>query len=240
MLRLVDGSVGDEPGARRSQTSMAYARLRADVLGGRVVPGEKLKINELAQQLNVSPGAIREALSRLVPEGLVVSRDQKGFIVAPLSEGDLDDLTRMRCEIEGLALRRSVAAGDADWEAMVLATAHRLRRTARFAPEKQPNADWLKQHDKFHAALVAACGSPRLLALRSLLHQQSERYRILSVQVEPARDIDQEHQALADAALNRDVEALVAHCRAHIERTASILKAGFASSHLQGVVMATS
>ena len=227
MLKLVVGDP-DDAGEPRSQTTLAYARLRRDVLTGRIAPGEKLRINDLAQQLEVSPGAIREALSRLVPEALVVSRDQKGFTVAPLSSEDLEDLCRMRCDIEELALRRSVAAGDAEWEATILATAHRLRRSARFTDEGDPNTDWLKQHDRFHAALVAACGSPRLAALRSQLHQQSERYRILSVQVEGGRNVDGEHQAMVDAALDRDVEGLVGLVRGHIETTAALLKRGFA------------
>ena len=228
MLRLVE--TGGEADAPRSQTSMAYARVRADVLGGRLAPGERLKISDLAQQLGVSPGAIREALSRLVPEGLVVSRDQKGFVVAPLSGSDLDDLAQMRCDIEELALRRSLGAGDADWEATILAEAHRLRRLPRFASAGRPDPDWLRQHDRFHAALVGACASPRLLALRSQLHEQSERYRILSSQVEGDRDVPGEHQAMVDAALDRDVETLVALSKAHIRQTAVLLKKGFTPS----------
>ena len=54
-----------------------------------------------------APARIREALSRLVPEQLAVSREQRGFVVAPLSVADLEDLTDVRCEIEGIALRRT-------------------------------------------------------------------------------------------------------------------------------------
>lgn len=222
MLRLIETAPAD-PDAPRSQTSMAYARLKADVLGGRVFPGEKLKINELALQLAVSPGAIREALSRLVPEGLVVSRDQKGFVVAPLSAEDLEDLTRLRCDVQEIALRRSLANGDHAWEAAVLGTGHRLRRTLRLLPDGGGNPDWLAHHESFHRALIGACGSPRLLALHSQLHQQSERYRVLSVHVEGDRDVEQEHQALVDAAIDRDVDELVRLATAHIQRTTSLM-----------------
>jgi GntR family carbon starvation induced transcriptional regulator len=217
----------DDADTPRSQSSMAHQRLKGELLTGVRVPGEKLKITEIAQELGVSPGAVREALSRLVPEGLVVLRDQKGFVVAPLSMDDLDDLTRLRSDIEEIGLRRSVSVGDAEWEGTVLAAAHRLRRTVRQDPHAQ---DWTTQHEKFHAALVSACGSPRLLALRAQLHQQSERYRKLSARIESDRDIDAEHQSIVDAALDRDADELVRRVRGHFQHTTSLIKEGFATS----------
>lgn len=233
MLKLVETSIVS-PIAPRSQTSAAYARLRADVLAGRLAPGEKLKIADLAASLEVSPGAIREALSRLVPEQLVVSRDQKGFVVAPLSIEDLNDLTELRCEIEAIALRRSVALGRDDWEAGVLASAHRLRRTPmtrEVAPFLTPGSlasasltpEWVTRHAAFHAALVGACGSRRLTELHGQLYEQSERYRGLSFHVEGGRDVEAEHQALVDAALDRDADRLVELTVAHFRRTTSLI-----------------
>jgi GntR family carbon starvation induced transcriptional regulator len=161
MLSLVPPPDKDANGPR-SQTSVAYEKLRADILAGRYAPGEKLKIADLAALLEVSPGAVREALSRLVPEQLVVSRDQRGCVVAPLSIDDLEDLTDLRCEIEAIALRRSVANGDAEWEAAVLAAAHRLRRTTMLSPpDHSLTPEWVVRHAAFHAALVGACGSRR-------------------------------------------------------------------------------
>ncbi|WCM25019.1 FCD domain-containing protein [Sphingomonas sp. QA11] len=221
MLRLIDSEAAERTGPR-SQSSAAYAALKADILAGRVSPGEKLKINDIAAQLEVSPGAIREALSRLVPEGFVVFRDQYGFTVAPISIEDLLDLTRVRCDIEEIALRRSVAEGDAAWEANVLGTAHRLRRTPRVIDDT-PNMEWLAQHEQFHRALVNGADSPRLLALNAQLYQQLERYRVLAWNVDRSRDVDAEHQGLVDAALDRDADALAKLARAHFDRTASLI-----------------
>ncbi|TPG16753.1 GntR family transcriptional regulator [Sphingomonas koreensis] len=222
MLRLIEDVPPGVP-APRSQASATYARLKADILAGRVVPGEKLKINDLSAQLEVSPGAVREALSRLVPEGFVICRDQHGFTVAPVSLDDLLDLTRVRCDVEEIALRRSVAEGDAGWEALVLGTAHRLRRTPRLLDEHTPNLDWLTQHENFHCALVGGCASPRLLALNSQLFQQLERYRVLAWNADRDRDVDAEHQGLVDAALDRNADELVRLARAHFQRTASLI-----------------
>lgn len=217
----------DPAGEARSQASLAYRRLRLDILLGRLSPGDRLKINELAIGLGVSPGAIREALSRLASEALVVSRDQKGFTVAPLSLADLQDLTDLRCEIEALALRRALARGDDAWEAAVLAAAHRLARAAS-ADHADPETvlAWVARHAEFHAALVSACGSPRLIALQARLYEQSERYRLLSARADGGgRDVAAEHQALVDAALARDADTLVRLMTDHIRSTAARIAA---------------
>ena len=235
--------VSVESAAPRSQTSAAYARLREDILAGRLQPGERLKIAEIAFALEVSPGAIREALSRLVPEQLVVLRDQKGFVVAPLSIGDLEDLTDLRCEVEAIALRRSVLRGDIGWEGSVLAAAHRLRRTKILtSADRSLNSDWVERHRAFHTALVSACGSPRLLALHAQFYEQSERYRSLSFPTagERERDRQGEHQALADAALDRNADGLVELTFKHFhETTLRIIRAaeggGMGEAMLAGI-----
>lgn len=228
-MLLSTGDHGETAAAPRSQASLAYDIIRRAILSGRHQPGTKLKIQDLAGALDVSPGAIREALSRLVPEQLVVSRDQRGFVVAPLSIGDLEDLTDLRCEIEGIAVRRSVERGDVAWEAEILAAAHRLRAMKlsavrhRSAETDRLIADWGRAHGDFHTALVEACGSRRLLTLHAQLHEQSERYRVQSFFVESARDVDAEHRELVDLALARNADGLVGALCAHIRETTRLI-----------------
>ena len=124
--------------------------------------------------------------------------------------------------MEEIALRRSVAEGDAAWEATILATAHRLRRTPRVVDDL-PNVEWLAQHELFHRALVSGVPSPRLLALNAQLYQQLERYRVLAWKVDRSRDVDAEHQGLVDAALDRDADVLARLARAHFDLTASLI-----------------
>ena len=207
-------------------TQGAYEALRADLLACRILPGKRLKIQELCIQFSVSLGAIREALSRLTSEGLVVAEPQRGFRAAPISATDLADLTMVRVEIETLCLRRAIALGDVDWEARLVAAAHKLSRT----PERdvddpaRSNEDWAEAHSAFHLALVDACGSPWLLHLHSLLYAQSERYRRLSVPfAAKARNVDEEHQAIMTATLARDTENATRLLAAHLEATTHIL-----------------
>ncbi|HEY2112958.1 MAG TPA: FCD domain-containing protein [Dongiaceae bacterium] len=207
-------------------TQGAYEDLRADLLSCRILPGSRLKIQELCTRLSVSLGAIREALSRLTSEGLVVAEPQRGFRAAPISPEDLSDLTRVRIEIEALCLRRAIALGDVDWEARLVAAFHRLSRTPERAPSDpvRSNDEWAAAHAAFHLALVEGCGSPWLLRLHSQLYDQSERYRRLSVSLaRQARKIGDEHQAIMDAALGRDADKAVALVTAHMTETTNIL-----------------
>jgi DNA-binding GntR family transcriptional regulator len=207
-------------------TQGAYEGLRADLLACRIFPGKKLKIQELCDRFSVSLGAIREALSRLTSEGLVVAEPQRGFRAAPISAADLIDLTMARIEIDSLCLRRAVSCGGVDWEARLVAAAHRLARTPERAPDDpaRSNEDWAEAHAAFHFALVEGCASPWLLHLHSLLYAQSERYRRLSVPfAAKRRNVDKEHRAIVNAALARDAEAAVRLLAAHLEKTTQIL-----------------
>jgi GntR family transcriptional regulator, carbon starvation induced regulator len=223
MLANIDLAQGNSS-LPKSQTSLAYETLRNDIVAGVHAPGQKLKIQDLADELKVAPGAVREALSRLVADELVISRDQRGFLVAPLSLDDLADLTELRCEIEAIALRRSLARGTIDWEAQVLSAAHRLRPLPQPAPGKGAStSEWVVRHAQFHAALISACGSPRLIKLHAKLYEQSERYRIMSALIEATRDVAGEHDRIAELALARDVDGLIAATTTHMRATTTLI-----------------
>ena len=212
--------------ANSSLTHDAYERLRADLLACRLQPGARLRINDLCQTLSVSLSAVREALSRLTSEGLVVAEPQRGFHAAPISAAELRDLTGVRAQIEGLCLERAVAAGDVGWEAQLVAAFHRLSRTPeREAGDEQRMGEaWSAAHAAFHTALVAGCDCPWLLRLRETLYAQSERYRRLSVPMAGIpRDLGREHQDIMDAVLARDAGHAKTLMATHLERTTAVL-----------------
>lgn len=211
----------------RSLTSAVLAQLRAEILSCRLPPGERLLIAGLARRFGVSLSAVREALARLAAEGLVQAEDQRGFRVSPVSTEDLRDITWLRIEIEGLALRRSIALGDAGWEAGLRAAWQELA-AAPVPPPGQAGPEferWRALHHRFHLALVAGCRSPWLLRFRSALDEQAERYRFLA-HTRRARDVAGEHRAIAEAALARDAEAAVGALADHLALTARIILDG--------------
>lgn len=213
------------PGASAvTQSDKVFAVLRAEILGCDALPGSRLRINDIAARLEVSLGAVREALSRLGAEGLVVAESQKGYRVAPLSIPALQDLTEARVEIERVALRRALERGDLEWESALVAAWHRLARLSAggTADGHALCETWAQAHAAFHAALVAACGSARLLQIREQLYEQSERYRRYSGVVGVSRDVLAEHRQLFDLAIARDPEAVAAIER-HLRRTTDII-----------------
>jgi DNA-binding GntR family transcriptional regulator len=215
--------------ARPSQTEDVYEQLRAALLEWRYLPDQKLKISDLCAEVRGSLGAVREALSRLRAEGLVVSESYKGFYVAPVSASDLRNLTRARVDIERLCLASSLANGDFEWEGRLVALLHQLTRQSPVDPTADAIEEWSRLHSAFHDTLVSACDNPWLLRMHRMLHEQSERYRRLVLKLnaglEPGsrkrivRDTAKEHRELLDAALARDVARLNDLMAAHLQRT---------------------
>jgi GntR family carbon starvation induced transcriptional regulator len=211
-----------------TQANQVFDNLRGEILSCRIAPGAKIRINEIAARLDVSLGSVREALSRLSAEGMVIAQAQKGYTVAPVSEEELVDLTNTRISIEQLCLRNAIERGDVEWETGIVAAFHRLHRI----PERDPsdpailNEKWSVAHGAFHLALVAGCNSQSLLRIRANLYAQTERYRRLSVPLRrEERDVDAEHKALMEGVLGRNADLACGLISDHLWRTTRILLA---------------
>jgi DNA-binding GntR family transcriptional regulator len=212
---------------RKSLGLRAYETLRDDVLTCKLAPGERLNINELCQALGFNLSAVREALSKLTSEGLVQADPKRGFNVAPISLAELRDLTSVRIEIENLCLRRSIAFGDVNWEASVIAAFHIMTNTPQTDPANAllATGDWWSAHAAYHRTLCIACDSPWLMRLRDQLFAQSERYRILGARLgrRDRGDVNREHQDITDAVLARDVDRATGLMASHFELTSKML-----------------
>jgi DNA-binding GntR family transcriptional regulator len=212
-------------GSATRATSL-YDQLRTDLLSGALEPGSKLAIEALGGLYGTSATPLREALNRLVSDGLVERREQRGFVVAAISATDLAEITKTRCWLEEIALRESIAAHTTEWEEALVLAHHRLTRTPRSLSQTQfeDNPDWEPLHRAFHRALIAGCGSRWLLGFCEQLADQHHRYRRLSApRGFTKRSVHGEHQQLMDAAISGRADEAVALLRAHFERTAKIL-----------------
>ncbi|MGW2651439.1 GntR family transcriptional regulator [Streptomyces sp. NPDC001393] len=216
-------------GGKHTLSDEVRARLRADILSGRLLPGARLKFPALVAQYDVSVSVLREALVRLAEQGLVRSEPHQGFIVTPLSRHTLSELTEARVEVEGLVLRRSVAEGDLTWESRLVAAHHTLERTP-YTVEEDPSRiddDWAAAHSAFHEALLDGCANRRLVQIALGLRDEAELYRRWSQPLgdEPGRNLAAEHRCILDAALARDPEAAATALCAHVRRTTELLLA---------------
>lgn len=203
-----------------------YARLRQDILVGKLKPGSKLRFADLARNYEAGVSTLREPLSRLTADRLVTAEGQRGFRVSPISLNELWDITRLRSEIESAALAEAMDVGDDAWEAEILSCLHRLLKL-----EKRHSTTPLLLteegaylHKLFHMSLLAACPSIWRLRVVDVLYDHSERYRRLqTAYLSAVLNSADEHRNIANAVVGRKKSKATALLKTHFERTATLL-----------------
>jgi len=194
--------------------------LRADILTGRLEPGRRLTFPELCKSYSVSVGVLREALVRLVEDGIVVTESHLGFSVMALSDLDLEGLTRTRATIEPSFVRRAVEFGSVQWEATLVASLHMLEKTP-MRGTSGVNEDWVDAHAAFHLDLVSGTGDRRMVEITRRLRQEADLYRrwyLREDQIDvQSEQVHLEHRRLMEAALAREPELAEDIARQQIE-----------------------
>lgn len=211
------------PAGKRMLSEQVHARLRDAIMRGDHSPGDALKPQDLAKDQGVSLAVVREALVRLVGEGLADRLPNRGFAVPAFSDRRWQEIAEARRTVEPVVLRLSVERGDVDWEARVRAAHHRLTRTPVYTPEggEYYSEEWSEAHRSFHRALLEGCGNPVLLETFDRLWTASELARRWSSRRTPGRDGVDEHRRLEEAALARDADTAAALLARHLTLTAA-------------------
>jgi DNA-binding GntR family transcriptional regulator len=200
----------------------AIEQLRQDLLSGVHPSGAKLKVEALRARYGYSSSPLREALSRLTQEGLVVADQRRGFRVAPMSSEDFADITRLRLLLDLQALEESILTGDDEWEVRSVSAFYRLQKVEdRFSEGPLVlNAEWSARHKEFHMALLSASSSPRTRQMCSNLFDQAERYRRFTARFRTeSRSKSDEHEAILDASVKRNAILAKSLLATHISRT---------------------
>lgn len=227
----------DSQGGAATLAEAAYRRLRQDIVAGVFAPSQPLRLELLKQRYGLSFSPLREALNRLQTERLVVTAPLRGFSVAPVSVEEMRDATETRILIECEALRRSIAQGDDDWEAGIVAAFHALDLQVRRRAAGGLGEDELialeTRHQDFHHALIARCRSRRLMDIADQLYVETQRYRLPALAGQnPAasRDVAQEHRQIMEAALARRADEAAALLAAHYRKTSDMVEAHMQSA----------
>jgi GntR family carbon starvation induced transcriptional regulator len=202
--------------------------LRRDIISGGLAPGGKIRLRQVAERFGVGMSPVREALNRLSRDRLVNQSDLRGFRVAPVSEGELDELMRARCWLNEIGLRQSIARGDAAWEEAVVVAFHRLSRVPdRLGPSPTAvNPAWEAAHRVFHRSLLEACSSHWIVDFCDQLFDLADIYRHVSRTARDAltREPLDEHRAIMEATVARDADKAVDLLNRHFLQTASLYK----------------
>ncbi|POM23331.1 putative HTH-type transcriptional regulator YdfH [Actinomadura rubteroloni] len=208
-----------EPVPRRSTVEIVAAELRSAIMYGALPPGSQLGEAELATRLGISRGPLREAMQRLVQEGLLHSEPHRGLFVITLDHADVEDVYLSRLAIERAACALVMARNRGEAVARLTEALDALVAAAR-------DRDRVAMSDAdqaFHAVLVSASGSPRLerMAQTLLVETRMCLNELQDTYPEPD-ELVHEHRrivdAIADGAEERLLRLIEEHMTGSIER----------------------
>lgn len=213
------------PIARQTTVSLIAERVRSGIGDGTFAAGEQLGEAHLAEQLQVSRGPVREALQRLIQEGLLISHPHRGVFVVSLGSSDIADVQLARRAVETAAVEQVAELVARDGDATVLGEARQVLGELTAAAE---DGDWHTVADldlQLHDALVAAASSPRLSRMYATLVVET---RLCLGALEPSypvrTELVDEHAHLLDAVATGDPtqarQALEQHLDDGVERLA--------------------
>ncbi len=219
-------SVETQSPSGQTLTEDVYARIRNDILLGLLRPGTKLKLETMRLSYDAGVNTLREAMSRLVSEGLVANEGQRGFQVVAATLADLHDITEMRRMLECHAAELALARADLAWEARLVGAYHKLSSVeALIGQEPERYMPELEAYNReFHMVLVSGCGSRWLSHFHGIMYDQSLRYRMLAFEVHdfPREQSCNEHKEILAAALERDAVKLEKVLTQHITKGATL------------------
>lgn len=221
-------SANDNNTVAKTIADQTYQHIRRDIISGALPPGTKLAMEMLTRRYDVGLSPLREALVKLTGDALAVAEGQRGFWVSEISLDELHDTMNTRRLIETQALTLAIEKGGVEWERAVKQAHDELSSLDVRLKEGDAAtiARWESANRRFHDALVSACGSKWLIRLRGMLHYHSERYRMISLaETSVERDVHDEHEAIAAAALARKASRACRLIELHLQRTTDAVRA---------------
>ncbi|UKS30865.1 GntR family transcriptional regulator [Paenibacillus sp. HWE-109] len=210
--------------SRVNLTEEIYRIVKEDILSHKLKSGEKINIDQLARQLEVSNIPIREALSRLQSEGFIHVIPFKGMFVTMMSLKDLNELYEIRLQLEPLAVEKAALRLPVD-------ILERLQDTMESLHDNPPSAEnGLEVVDQMntsiHGTILAYCDNANLANLVRGYMEQVQRYLSfiqLTLDVDTTKVEWEEHQAILQKLRERDsqgaAEAMSIHLRNSQKRT---------------------
>jgi DNA-binding GntR family transcriptional regulator len=205
----------------QSMTSQLIVRFRDRILSGIYAPGSALRQDSLAAEFGTSKIPVREALVQLQSEGLVDIFPNRGFQVRPLASAELDEVFRLRLQIEPVAVAlgaRLASAADHGAARSALEQLNAATAAGEFAASGRLNR-------AFHLLLIVPRLQPVAAEILSRLHTLAQRYVQAHLRPEGrAKRATREHAALLKAwSLGKSKEAR-ALIHSHIKSTSEDLK----------------
>jgi DNA-binding GntR family transcriptional regulator len=207
---------------RATFASIVGERIRSSIIDGTLPPGRQLHEVELARLYGVSRGPIREALQRLIQEGLLRSAPHRGVFVPVMTPEDIDDIYVAREALETAAVRRIIGT---QREVSVYKALDRIVRSMGHAAAA---GDWHTVASRdldFHTELVSAAGSPRLERMFTTVISETRLCLSVLTRAEGAReDLVDEHRRVSEMIREGDTEGAIKVLKQHYDDAVVTMK----------------
>lgn len=201
------------PVAPLTRSEWTDSHLRAEILSGRLQPGERIPVERLSEAWGVSPTPIRESVRRLAGEGLVDLAPQRGARVATIDAAVAAEIYAVRLLLEPVALRESVGRGtDEAFERSVTESFVALTRARGVAEQHD-------RHRAFHLALMSRCGNRTLLAEIESLMDRSRLFQFVAKPLARGAAHADDHRLLMESAVAGRVDDTIRVHTAHLTNT---------------------
>jgi DNA-binding GntR family transcriptional regulator len=210
----------EETKKRTLVTEEIYTEIKNQIFSYSLPPGEKINIDQLARDLNVSNIPIREALSRLSSEGLVQIVPYKGVLVSEMSLNELDELYELRIELEGYAARKAtlvIPEAEINW------LNEEMQECFNYIENGEGNLQTVMQmNEHLHGMILKYAHNENLQRLNEHFLQRIERYLVHARQElnnETVKKEWHEHQAILTAIKERNHQSAEKFMRTHISNS---------------------
>ena len=191
-------------------------RIRQEVLSGRILPGQRIRLRTLQELLGVSHIPIREALRSLEAEGLVENIPQRGAIATPLSAEELAEVYDLRRLLEPAIADRAIPKLTKEQ----LHLASEALDALKAVPGQWASPEFPEAHRRFHWLLLQPGATKLIERVLAQLWQTSERYVRFSMIVGGGGPVaERQHAMLQKIAQAGDVARFRAELIAHLENT---------------------
>lgn len=216
MVKQAKKTSKNATGANGSLNAEAYLRIRADIITGDLKPGEYVSEGHLSERYGLGKAAIRNALARIIQDGLVVNRGRQGHQVKPITLRDIREVFQIRRLLEPAAARAAA-------ENPLRGRLEELQKAAEadYAPDdREGQLQFLHSNSAFHALLAEVAGNHLLAEYISHLQDVVIRILYLGIRVgDQSTPWRHRHTDICAAVLDGDADKAEQLMREHLDRS---------------------
>jgi DNA-binding GntR family transcriptional regulator len=211
-----------------------YQQLKTAILTGVFQPGQTLRQEDVAKQLGVSRGPLREALPKLEAEGMIISTPHRGCTVVSLEPAEIMEIFELRAMLEASLAKAAARKGDP-------LAVRRLReiavimRSLDVSVSEGDQKRWFDLNYELHDILLAVAGRRHHLRVLEIVRALAEPYIRMDVgSTRSFEEAQKEHEGLINAFAAGDCKTLERLTREHVQHTGQRIVEAVSSGKIDG------